>query len=86
MDEGRGTYTPHLGLKEELKMIEVDPSGPSPDVLVTRDVVDITFIELVDEVTLDVDGRLRENVLGDLLTGSDGSQLSTVVGLSLKLW
>ena len=82
IDGGKDTYTLHLRLNEELEVIEV---GTTLDVLVPRDVGVITFIKLVDEGTLDVDRRLRKKLLGDLLAGGDGSDLSAMVWLAADL-
>jgi hypothetical protein len=82
IDGGKDIYTLHLGLNEELEVIEV---GTTLDMLVPRDVGLVTFIKLVDEGTLDVDRRLRKKVLGDLLAGGDGSDLSAMVRFAAEL-
>ena len=81
--EAETTYTPHLRLNQELEMINV---GSALDMMVSRDVGGITLQELVDKGTLDVDLSLRKEVLGNLLTRSDGGELTTVMRLAVSLW
>jgi hypothetical protein len=60
--------------------------GSALDVMVPRDVGGITLEELIDEGTLDVDLSLRKEVLGNLLTRSDGGEPTTMMRLAVSLW
>jgi hypothetical protein len=74
------TYSLHLGLNEELQVVDV---GTSLDVVVPRDVGIVALIELVGEGTLEVGGRQGKEVLGDLLANGDGSDLSAMMRLAV---
>lgn len=82
MEEGDDTYALHLGLNEKLEVLNV---GTALDIVVPRDIGVVALIELVGEGTLDVDGWLRKDVLGELVAGGDGSDLSTMMRLAVDL-
>jgi hypothetical protein len=82
MEEEDDTYSLHLRLNKELQVVDV---GTAVNLLVARDIGTGGVIELVGEGTLDVDGRLGKEGLGDLLAESNGSDLTTMVRLAVEL-